>query len=118
MPSDSKPRIETVNEQNELKHRLRWSEHQAYKAWQKAKDRRKNFERGEFAGFFYCMGLMALVLASINQLNNYPFALWQRLLIALLGAICLTGKTYTKRRFWKQTEDAEYQKEEQDNGNS
>jgi hypothetical protein len=118
MSSDSGPRIETVNKENERKHRKRWNERHAHKAWQKAKDRRKNFEKGEFAGFLYCMGLMSLVLASTDQLNNYPLALWQRLLIALLGAICLTGKTYTKRRFWKQTEDAEYQKEEQDNGNS
>lgn len=112
--TDSETRIETVNEENRGRHQERWERRRAHKAWQKAKDRRKNFERGEFAGFLYCLGLVGLVLASTNQLNNYPLAWWQRSLFALLGFIGLAGKTYTKRRFWKQTEDAEYEKEEDD----
>jgi len=86
-----------------------------HKSFLKAKDRRHNFEKGEFAGFLYCLGLGAVALAASGNLNGYPLEWWQRLLVALLGLICLGGKTYTKRRFWKQTEDAEYT-EKQDNG--
>jgi hypothetical protein len=114
--SDPKMRIASVNEHNQ-EHLVRLKRrHLLNKAFLKAKDRRKNFERGEFAGFLYAMGLGALVLASTGQLNNHPFAWWQRVLLVLLGLICLVGKTYTKRRFWKQTEDAEYQEEEEDDG--
>jgi hypothetical protein len=87
------------------------------KAFLKAKDRRRNFERGEFAGFLYCMGLGAVAIAASGMLNHYPLSWWQRILMAVLGLICLGGKTYTKRRFWKQTEDAEYRlEEEEDDG--
>jgi hypothetical protein len=118
MAPDSDDAIAPVTEENQERHEQRWARRTMHKAFVKAKDRRKNFERGEFAGFLYCLGLVSIVLASTNQLNDYPFAWWQRLLLGIMGAICLSGKTYIKRRFWKQTEDAEYQEEEEDNANT
>jgi len=115
--TDREKKLEPVNEENRGQHIQKWQRHRMQKAFLKAKDRRKNFERGEFAGFMYCAGLGALVLASTGQLNDYPLAWWQRLLMCLVGLIALTAKTYTKRRFWGETEDAEYQ-EEEDNDNS
>jgi hypothetical protein len=118
VPSDSDPQIALapVTEENQgglvQRHRRR----KMHKAFLKAKDRRKNFERGELAGFLYCIGLCAVVVAASGQLNHYPLDWWQRILMALLGVVALTGKTYTKRRFWKQTEDAEYQEEDEDDG--
>ena len=114
--TDSSPKIAPVTEENTDAHVQRLRRHKLRKAFLKAKDRRKNFERGEFAGFLYCTGLGCLVLASTNQLNNYPFAWWQRSLLALGGVIALLGKTYIKRRFWSETEDAEYREELEDNG--
>lgn len=112
--TDSSPKIEPLTEDNTREHERRWRRHLLHKSFLKARDRRKNFERGEFAGFLYCMGLGCLVLASTNQLNNYPFSWWQRTLLATMGIIALAGKTYTKRRFWKETEDAEYREEEEE----
>ena len=110
--TDSEPKIETVNDDNQDTHVQKWQRRRMRKAFRKAKDRRKNFERGEFAGFMYCTGLCAVVVAASGQLNHYSLAWWQRLLMGLVGLIGLVAKTYTKRRFWGQTEDAEYQEEE------
>lgn len=115
---DSDQRLRTVNDENQDHHLQRLRRHKRHKAWQKAKDRRKNFEAGELAGFFYWTGLTTIILAASGEVANYELAWWERMLVALVGAIALLGKTYTKRRFWKQTEDAEYQEEEQNNGNS
>lgn len=112
--SDNGHKIAPVTEENEEHHVERIRRRKLRKAFRKAKDRRRNFERGEFAGFLYCMGLGAVVVAASGQLNHYPLAWWQRLLLALLGLIALTGKTYTKRRFWRDTEDAEYKDELED----
>jgi hypothetical protein len=112
--SDSSPKIAPVTEDNELEHTERLRRRRLKKAFLKAKDRRKNFENGEFAGFLYCLGLLGIMVAASGQGLVGAQALletWHRIILAFLGVFALLGKTYIKRRFWKQTEDAEYKEE-------
>ena len=112
--SDSSPKIAVVKEENHGEHVERWQRHRLRKAFLKAKDRRKNFEKGEFAGFCYWMGLSLIVVAASGEAMNQELVLWQQLLIGLGGGLGLATKTYIKRRFWKETEDAEYKDEDDD----
>lgn len=111
-PDSNRMRIpEVVTEQNELKHVERLRRRQKRHESLKARDRRQNFQLGELAGGLYFLGLLAICVAASGQMNHYPLNWWERLLVALVGAAALIGKTYTKRRFWQQTEDAEYKED-------
>jgi len=113
--SDSGPKIVTAvtaENQEELQQRRR--RRYLHKAFLKARDRRKNFERGELAGFVYCMALAAIVVAASGQLNHIELEIWPRVGMGAIGVLALAAKTTIKRRFWRQTEDAEYKDE--DNG--
>jgi len=110
--TDGSPRIIPVTDDNIEDHTTRWHKHRLRKSFLKAKDRRKNFEQGEIAGFLYCLGLLAIIIAASERFNDYELQWWLRCLSAIAGASALVGKTYIKRRFWKQTEDAEYNLEE------
>jgi hypothetical protein len=113
--SDSGTKIVTVTADNQEELQQRRRRRYLHKAFLKARDRRKNFERGELAGFIYCTGLAAIVVSASGQLNHIELAIEPRVAMGVLGAILLLGKTIIKRQFWQQTEDAEYK--EEDNGN-
>jgi len=110
--SDSKPKIMSVNDKNMEIHTEKWTRMRMKKAFLKARDRRKNFERGELAGFVYCVALASIVVAASGQLNHVELNTWQRIAIGAIGIAALATKTIIKRRFWRQTEDAEYKDKE------
>lgn len=113
--SDSSPKIVTVTAENQEELQNRRRKRYLRKAFLKARDRRKNFECGELAGFVYCAALASIVVAASGQLNHIELDIWQRIGMGTIGALALAAKTIIKRRFWRQTEDAEYKDEE--NGN-
>lgn len=108
------PKIVPVTDQNRGAHLAKWQRHRMEKAFLKARDRRKNFERGELAGFVYCMALASIVVAASGRLNHIELEIWPRVGMGAIGVLALAAKTIIKRRFWRQTEDAEYKDEEND----
>jgi hypothetical protein len=110
--SDSGPKIVTVTAANQEELQQRRRQRYLKKAFLKARDRRKNFEKGELAGFVYCMALASIVVAASGQLNHIELEIWPRVGMGAIGVLALAAKTTIKRRFWKQTEDAEYKDEE------
>lgn len=103
--------IETVNKNNEYHHVLKWRRRRLRKSVSKAIDRRKNFEQGELSGFLYWIGLFSIAVAASGYCFSVTLTGWQRILIAVFGVVSLIGKTYIKRRFWRETEDAVYKEE-------
>lgn len=114
--SDREPTIVPVTDENHEDHRRRWQRHRLRKAFLKAKDRRRNFEKGEYAGFLYCLGLGALWVAASGEVTYVQLDTWHRVGYVFAGVLSLGAKTTIKRFFWGQTEDAEYKDEDDDYG--
>lgn len=108
---EGSPPIAPVTEENTDIHVARLRQHKLHKAFLKAKDRRINFQDGEVAGFLYAMGL---VLVAVGAGSRIYEGTWMRAALVVGGLSALVAKTYMKRRFWKETEDAEYKEELED----
>lgn len=109
-PESAKPVV--VTDSNQDMHLRRLERGRLRKERLRAADRRKNFELGETTGFLYFVGMLSIAITSSGQLELGDLGIAERLIIGLLGALALGGKTYIKRRFWKKTLDADWKEEQ------
>jgi len=96
-----------VSDGNADAHLRRLRHHRLRKEHVRAVDRRKNFELGETTGFLYFVGLLSVALAASGELNFGDPGIIGRVIIGGLAIIALGAKAHIKRRFWKETLDAE-----------
>jgi hypothetical protein len=95
---------EVVGPRNEKKHLKRIYDRRLEKEFLRRNDRRKNFESGESVGMLLIMGAIAVVAGWRGGIAQVDLEVWQRISLAIMGAVLMVAQHIMRRKFYNHTE--------------